>query len=380
MERDPSEKSALLIYAASETDANLYYISRFLAPDPFVYVRINGRNILVMSDLEVDRAKSQAKADEVISMSHLMNQARGRGVARPGMPDALDELFKPAEITRLEVPGNFPLAAADLLRRRGYEVLPKREPFFEQRTIKTAEEIEAITATQRATEEAVQGVVEMIRESEIKGDELWLKGKPLTSETLRKLLHITLMGMDCIARHSIIAGGEQACDPHRIGSGVLRPHQPIVLDIFPQSAATRYYADMSRTVVKGNPSEKVKKMYAAVREGQEIGFRMLKAGVDGKDVHDAILDYFEKEGFKTGEVNGRMQGFFHGTGHGVGIEIHEPPRVSSVSDTIKAGHVVTVEPGLYYPGHGGVRLEDMVVITETGCRNLTRFPKILELD
>ena len=371
---------ALLIIAASETDANLYYATRFLAPDPFIFLQVNGRKVLLMSDLEIDRAKSQATVDEVLLLGKLLKQAHQRGVASPTTADAVDEVLKPHRVTRLTVPAAFPVLLADELRRHGYEVAPKPEPFFESRMIKSESEIAALTATQRATEEGVAAIVTMIRESEIRGDELWLRHKPLTSEVLRKLLHVTLMGLDCIAQHSIIAGGEQACDPHQIGTGVLKPHWPIVLDVFPQSATTRYFADMTRTVVRGTPSPKVQNMYAAVREGQEIAFRMLKPGVNGQDVHNAILKSFDQQGFTTGEINGRMQGFFHGTGHGVGLEIHEPPRVSAGPDVMQAGMVVTVEPGLYYLGHGGIRLEDMVVITETGCRNLTTFPKALVLE
>jgi len=374
------EASALLIIAASETDANLYYATRFLAPDPFTFLQVDGRTLLLMSDLEVDRAKAQARADEVLPLSRLLRAARQRGVTGPGLSDALDEVLKPRQVTRLTVPSTFPLMMADDLRRRGYAVTPKRDPFFERRMVKTEEEIAAIAATQRATEEAVTCLINLIRESEIRGDDLWLRSKPLTSEVLRKFLHVTLLGLDCVAQHSIIAGGDQACDPHQIGTGVLKANSPIVLDIFPQSATTRYFADMTRTVVRGKASPQVTKMYAAVREGQEIAFRVLKAGVNGRDVHGAILRYFEQEGFSTGEIGGRMQGFFHGTGHGVGLEIHEPPRVSAASDVLQAGQVVTVEPGLYYLGHGGVRLEDMVVITETGCRNLTTFPTRLDLD
>lgn len=370
----------LLIIAASETDANLYYATRFLAPDSFIFLQAGGRKILLMSDLEIDRAKSQATVDEVLSLGKLLAAARRRGVAGPTTADALDEVLKLQGITRLTVPAAFPLMMADDLRRHGYEVVPKLEPFFEARLIKSEAEIAAITATQRATEEGVAAIVTMIRESEIRGDELWLRHKPLTSEVLRKLLHVTLLGLDCIAQHSIIAGGEQACDPHQVGAGVLKPHWPIVLDVFPQSATTRYFADMTRTVVRGTPSPKVRQMYAAVQEGQEIAFRMLKPGVNGQDVHQAILTSFEQQGFTTGEQGGRMEGFFHGTGHGVGLEIHEPPRVSGAPDLLKAGMVVTVEPGLYYLGHGGIRLEDMVVITDTGCRNLTTFPKSLVLE
>ncbi len=371
---------ATLIIAASEQDANLFYATKFWAPDPFIFAEIGGRTILVMSDLEIDRAKAQAKVDEVLSMTKLLEEARKRGAAQAGMTDAVDVLFQDRQVKTVRVPGSFPVALADRLRTKGYALEVGTEPFFPQRMIKSKEEVEAIRQTLRLTEEALKSAIDIIRGAEIKNGDLWLKGQPLTSELIRKFMHLSLMGSDCLGRETIVAGGTQACDPHCVGSGPLKAHWPIVLDVFPVSMKTRYFADITRTVVKGKPSERVKKMYAAVKQGQEIGFSMLKAGVDGKKVHQAILDSFEKEGFKTGEVNGRMQGFFHGTGHGLGLEIHEPPRVSSASDILKAGQVVTVEPGLYYLDAGGIRIEDDVLITETGCENLTTFPKVLELD
>ena len=192
-------------------------------------------------------------------------------------------------------------------------------------------------------------------------------------------MHLTMMERDCVAQHTIIACGVQAVDPHNEGSGPLKANEPIVMDVFPQHAKSRYFADITRTVVKGQASDKVKRMFTAVKEGQEIAFRMIKDGVDGSAVHKAILDSFEQQGFKTGEQNGRMQGFFHGTGHGLGLEIHEPPRISAKPDILKAGMVVTVEPGLYYLDAGGMRIEDTVVVTKDGCRVLTEAPKILEV-
>ena len=187
------------------------------------------------------------------------------------------------------------------------------------------------------------------------------------------------MERDCVAQHTIVAPGVQAVDPHNEGSGPLRANEPIVIDVFPQHASSRYFADLTRTVVKGRASDKVRRMFEAVKAGQEIACRMIKDGVDGSTVHKAILESFDTQGFKTGEQDGRMQGFFHGTGHGVGLEIHEPPRISPRPDTLKAGMVVTVEPGLYYLDAGGMRIEDMVVVTPDGCRILTQAPKVLEV-
>ena len=181
------------------------------------------------------------------------------------------------------------------------------------------------------------------------------------------------------SQHTIVAGGAHGVDPHNEGTGPLRANEPIVMDVFPQHAQTRYYADVSRTVVKGTASEKARRMFDAVLKGQDIAYRSIKDGADGGAIHKAITDYFDSLGFTTGERNGRMQGFFHGTGHGVGIEIHEPPRISARPDTLTTGMVVTVEPGLYYEDAGGIRIEDMVVVTRDGCRILSEAPKTLEV-
>ncbi len=374
-----NSSEAILIVAASEQDANLYYASGFWAPDPFIFTRINGRKILVMSDLEVDRARAESRVDEVLSMSKLQQQAKKNGAATAGTPEVLDLLFKEHGVKQAQVPASFPVALADRLRAMGYTLEIRKDPFFPERMVKSKEEVEAIREAIRLTEEAIKSAIDVIAQAEVRGEELWLRGRPLTSELIRKTLHLTLMGSDMLGRETIVAGGAQACDPHCIGSGPLRAHWPIVLDVFPVSMKTRYYADITRTVVKGKPSEKVKKMHRLVLEGQEIGFKMVKPGVDGKAVHQMILDHFDKNGFKTGEQDGRMQGFFHGTGHGLGLEIHEAPRVGGASDILQEGQVVTVEPGLYYLDAGGIRIEDDVLITATGCEILSTFPRVLEL-
>jgi len=371
---------AQLIIADSEKNANLYYVTRFLAPDPFIFVQLDGRKIVVMSDLEIDRARSQAKVNEVLSYTRLSQQAKRKLNTEPSLVDVVDELFKSRRVDSIEVPADFSVSYADGLRTRGFTVQPKPDPFYPQRMVKSEQEIELITQTLRATEEALESAIELIRNSEMKPDgSLWIGGKPLTAELVRKVLHMQLMERDCVGQHTIVACGIQAVDPHNEGEGVFYANQPIVMDVFPQHAKTRYFADLTRTVVKGKASEKIRRMFEAVREGQEIAFRMIKDSVDGSTVHRAILDHFNQLGFKTGEQDGRMQGFFHGTGHGVGLEIHEPPRINPRKDILKAGMVVTVEPGLYYVSAGGIRIEDMVVVTPDGCRILTQAPKVLEV-
>jgi Xaa-Pro aminopeptidase len=294
--------------------------------------------------------------------------------------DIVHTVLKEAGITRVLVPGNFPYSHASRLQELGYDIQTKREPFYERRVMKTAEEIRHIEAAQRATEQAVSAAHVVLRRATIKNNELWHDGEPLTSERVKKIINVALMECDCVAQHTIVAGGEQACDPHNEGSGPLPAHRSIIFDVFPRSAVSRYFADMSRTVIRGTATAELKRLYQTVKDAQEEAITKVKDGADGQKIHEGISARFEKAGYKTGVVNGRMQGYFHGTGHGVGLDIHEAPRISRTGSLLQEGHVVTVEPGLYYPGLGAVRIEDMVLVTKDGCRNLTNFPKTFELD
>ena len=179
--------------------------------------------------------------------------------------------------------------------------------------------------------------------------------------------------------HTICAPGDQAVDPHEEGHGPLRAHTPVVMDIFPRSETTGYFGDLTRTVVRGRASARLHEVYAIVHQANRIGHARIRPGIDGLRIHEEIQALFDRQGYRTGLRAGRMQGFFHGTGHGLGLQIHEPPSISKRSSILRAGHVVTVEPGLYYLGLGGVRIEDVAVVTKTGSRNLTRVPKVLEI-
>jgi len=223
--------------------------------------------------------------------------------------------------------------------------------------------------------------IQALKNSKIgKGGRLLYHSLPLTAEKLRAIIDIAIIQAGGMANHTIVACGKQACDPHELGSGVLRANQPIILDIFPRSQKTGYFGDITRTVVRGRASEGIRRLYHTVAQAQEVAFNKMQCDVPGADVHRAVQAVFELAGYKTGRKNGRMEGFFHGTGHGLGLEIHEAPRVNLNSkDILRAGHVVTVEPGLYYPNLGGVRLEDVAFITPKAPRNLTKFEKVLEV-
>ena len=371
---------ATLFIAASESDSNLYYATHFIAPDPFIYLEARGERLMIMSDLEVDRARHQATVDRVLSYSDLERRAQSLGVSEPGSVDIIHLVLQDAGIKHLLLPPTFPFLHASRLQELGYQLQSKREPFYEQRVVKTAKEVRHVEASQRATETAVAVAHDALRRATIRDNTFWLDGEIVTSERIKKLINVKLMECDCVAQHTIVAGGEQACDPHDEGSGPLPAHRSIIFDVFPRSATTRYFADMSRTVIRGTASPELTRLYQTVKDAQEEAITQIHDGADGAKIHKRICDRFEQSGYHTGVVNGRMQGYFHGTGHGVGLDIHEAPRISRTGSILHEGHIVTVEPGLYYPGLGAVRIEDMVLVTKDGCRNLTNYPKVFELD
>jgi Xaa-Pro aminopeptidase len=368
-----------VLYSASEHDADMLYATGFFAPDPFLCLIAGSRTILVMSDLEMDRAKRESKATHVWSWTEMAKKA-GAGVPPPRAEHVIAACLKRLGAKSALVPASFPLGLARKLETLKVRLQVAREPFWPEREIKSRDEVKKIEASLRAAEAGLLAGIEALRSTTI-GRDGWLRrnGLKFTSEDLRGVIDSTILKLGGIPVRTICAGGDQAVDPHEIGHGPLRAHSPIVMDIFPRSQATGYFGDLTRTVVRGKASGRLKEVYALVEEGVRLGHASIHDGADGRKIHEDILALFDSRGFKTGMQGGRMQGFFHGTGHGLGLEIHEAPSISRRGSILRAGHVVTVEPGLYYLGIGGVRIEDVALVTKTGSRNLTRVPKFLEL-
>lgn len=370
---------AILLYAASEGDANMLYATGFFVPDPFIFFQHKNRRHIVMSDLEIDRAKRQAQADRVLSLSLYQKKLRKLGKA-PAAIDIVDMIFRERGIRSAIVPANFPALLLDQLRAKGYSVQIKRDPFWPQRETKNNLEVKQITESLRIARLGLEAGIRMLKRTAAKRDGyLYLNGIRLTSEMLKTAVNTTIMAQGWLPSHTIISSGNQCVDPHNEGSGPVKANTSIIFDIFPRSQHNGYFGDLSRTVVRGRASDKLKEIYATVQAGQRIGYEQIRDGVNGKQVHQNILDMFAARGFRTGRINGRMQGFFHGTGHGLGLDIHEAPRIAPVDAILRTGHVVTVEPGLYYLGVGGVRLEDVVLVKPNGNRNLTDCPQFLEI-
>jgi Xaa-Pro aminopeptidase len=371
----------LLMVADTERDADMLYAAGLFVPDPFIFLRSCGRSYAVMSDLEIDRTRKQAPHLHILSLSRYQRKLRDGGVKRPGIPEVLVALLRERGIRRVAVPQSFSYGLAVALQRQRIRAVPRPGGFFPEREFKSAAEVKKISAALLMAELGMAEAMEVLRRARIgKGRRLLYHDVPLTSEKLRAVIDTAILRAGGLASHTIVAGGIQGCDPHEGGYGPLRAHETIILDIFPRSQTTGYFGDITRTVVRGRASEAIRKLYDTVFRGQKLAFQKMRAGVPTRQVHRAVQEFFEHEGYRTGRQDGRMQGFFHGTGHGLGLEIHEAPRVGPNSPgTLKPGHVVTVEPGLYYPGIGGVRLEDVALITRTRPRNLTRFEKLLEI-
>ena len=365
----------------SERDADMLYAVGMFIPDAFIYLRINGRCNIVMSDLEIDRARREAPHCRALSWTHYSNRLRKAGVRNITHAHVINAILRERGLRSIHVPEKFPVGLVRRLRDLGVRVGLMRGPCFPEREFKRADEVKKISAALMMAEVGLSEAHQALKNSKVgRNRRLLYHNVPLTSEKLRSIIDTAIIQSGGLAAHTIVAGGSQACDPHERGHGQLRANEPIVVDVFPRSQKTGYFGDITRTFVKGRAGEPLRKLYHTVALGQALAFKQLKAGARGVAVHDATQDFFTQQGYKTGRHNGRMEGFFHGTGHGLGMEIHESPRVAPNSrDVLRRGHVVTVEPGLYYPELGGVRLEDVALVTANGARNLTKFEKVLEV-
>lgn len=367
---------ARLVIADSEHDSNMFYAVGILIPDDFIYLEKDGKKIIYVSDLEFNRAKKEATVDGVVNLSRY-----GRGIDRNTFGSILNIVLKENKIKKILVPENFKIKYAEILTNNKIKIEVKPGIFFEARNEKNKKEIEYIAAVQRVNEKALEKAIGIIKKSKIRKDKkLEFRGKILTAEFIKKIIDMEFLENNCISEYNIVSCGKYSADPHEGGKGPLIANQPIVIDIFPRSRENRYFSDMTRTVIKGKASPEIKKIYEIVLAGQRLALDKIKAGVKGKDIHKLVQDYFINQGFATGKKKGKVQGFIHGTGHGVGLDIHESPSLSANSEAVlKVGNIVTVEPGLYYPGIGGVRIEDIVAVNKNGCKNLTKFSKVLEI-
>jgi Xaa-Pro aminopeptidase len=364
-----------LLYADTERSADALYFGQVAMHDPFVAFGLKGKKIAVVSALEFGRVRRTSGFDRVLRLEPYLERARARWPRRkPGPAEVIALAARDHGLRRFTVPEDFPAGLHHRLRRLGLDLVIAEGALFPAREIKTPAEIAALREGNRCSALGFATAEKILRASKVIGRRLVHRGATLTSERLRFAIEVACLEAGAHAAHTIVAGGDQACDPHERGSGPLRPHELIILDIFPRIAATGYHGDMTRTFLKGRATDAQSALVAAVRAAQLDALGRIRAGVNGRDVHRGVEAVFQARGFKTKRTARGSVGFFHGTGHGLGLAIHELPRLSGTVDyTLPGGSVVTVEPGLYYPGLGGCRIEDVVQVTAAAPKLLSRY-------
>jgi Xaa-Pro aminopeptidase len=369
----------VLLVGESTTNQNLFYKTRFLAGDPILYVESADSSTLVVPGMEVGRAKKDSLVADVRSLNDLgyVELYRQLGDSRSALAHVALKVLAEYGARTVCVEPTLPVQFADTLRAEETELLIDGRMIVNERRRKSGAEIAAIEAAQGATERALARAIAIIEGSEEHAGVLHFNGIPLTSERIRAEIEIDLLRENLVSEDDpIVAGGPAAADPHAHGEGALRWGEAIVMDIFPRSRSNRYFADITRTVVKGEPSGEIRAMYDAVMEAHAEALTRVRAGANGANVHRAVLDVFQSAGYDGRSDRPSMP---HGTGHGLGLDIHEAPRVGEIDVELLEDEVITIEPGLYHPDIGGVRVEDTIVVTRDGYRNLTTMSKRFEL-
>lgn len=358
--------------ACNNGNNDVHYLTQFSAPDPFwLLVLPDGHKVAILNALETERARAQSVINEIIGLETVIAQLSTKTdlTANTGL-----WLLKKFKLKKIQIAHNFSAKLYHDLLACGIKIEFCASQQLPARQIKSGKEAQYIREANTTAAAGFAAAEAALRQTTIRGKQLYFKNKKFTSEQLLQIIENTCWNAGGVAMGTIAAGGIQACDPHHHGSGPLRAHELIVIDIFPKSRTSGYYGDMSRTFLKGTPSDAQAKLVKTVKEAQKLAVKNLRANVRGSEIHGKVVDYFNAKGYKTERKNDRWVGFFHGTGHGVGLDLHEAPRVSKSDNLLPENCVVTIEPGLYYPDIGGVRIEDVFYVQDKGAEALSSYP------
>jgi Xaa-Pro aminopeptidase len=381
---------ALLLYSESFKNSNMFYLTKFLAPDPFIFLKkVDKDPVIVVNQMEYPRAQKQSIVEDVRSYFDYKYIEVVKTAKEPHL-GTMKFIAKVAKKelgidTKICVPHDFPTMATDVLREENLIIKPMFNVVEKARETKDTNEIDEIKAVQEVAEEVTAETIDLISNADVDANgTLIAEKRPLTVSRVKSFFGHKFLDHGCVMEEDIIvACGPKGSDPHYFGDpqDVLKANQPIILDIVPRSIQKRYWTDMTRTIVKGKASDEVRKMFNAVQEAKNASMDAIQAGVLGSDVYDVCCDVLEKAGYETTRGGKQIvKGLTHSLGHGVGLDIHEGPRMSELYKfPLKEHNIVTVEPGLYDPDVGGLRIEDIVEVTKAGCSNLTKMEIRLEV-
>ncbi len=362
-------------------NAGLYRRIRFLVGDPVALLEMSpSESILILRDIEMQRAKQSARVTQVACPRDYAPEGGLSGDRETATAQATAECLRRHGAHQVTVDRSLPMIFAEMVRRAGIEVVCDTEWGILERRQKDEQEIAWIQKAQSITEEVMELACRMVARADVGNDgELLVQGSPLTSERLMRQIDLWLLERGYSNPGSIVAGGTVGADCHDHGHGALRTGEPVIVDIYPRDKQTLYNGDCTRTVVHGTIPPRVAQMHAAVVAAKAAATRAVRAGVTGEEDHLATIRSIESSGFQMGLPTDSSPKSFtsmtHGTGHGLGLEVHEPPLLDRGGPALLVGDVITIEPGLYSPEVGGVRVEDMVVVTKDGCINLNKLPE-----
>lgn len=370
---------AKIILADTESNRDLFYATRIPLHDPHLFVDIDGETFVFGNPLEAGRLKKAKLIDHVLDPNEYLEMGQGhmRRARKYRTQNSgaliLHALLKAHGVKRVLIPKLFNVPIAKGLEDLQYTVAEDAN-MYPERQVKTAAEVKHIQDAVERTEEAIWIAYEILSNSIIQKDRTLVHlGNVVTAEMLKGAMGAYLIKFGYLAKDTIVAPGIQACDPHEQGHGPIRANELIVIDIFPGSMEHGYYADISRTFLKGKPSERQAAMYAAVLDAQLKAEAIFRPGVAIRSAYERAMEVLTEAGFETEhDIKKGPYGFFHGLSHGLGLAVHDP---ISQTEPLVAGNVISNEPGLYYPDDGGVRLEDDILITSGGSKNLCSFPK-----
>lgn len=378
-----ANKTATLMAGIPQTNAALYRALRFSVGDPCSLITLNGEkptSLFILRDIEMERAAKSARADKIHCPADFEPAGGLSGDRETATAQATAECLKQHGIQQVVADRSLPFIFADVIRKQGIEITCDLDMGVIDRRAKDEQEIQWLQEAQATTEGVMEMACRMIGGATAGADGvLQHEGSPLTSERVRTAIDVWLLERGYTNVPSIVAQGPQGSDCHHIGFGPIKTGEPVIVDIFPQCRATRYNGDCTRTVVHGNVSEQLQKMHAAVVAAKKAGESTVKAGVTGEDVHKAVIEQIKAHGFDVGipedDAPDEYCAMVHGTGHGIGLEVHEPPLLDFKGPELVVGDVLTIEPGLYSKAIGGIRVEDMVVTSADGCTNLNKLPQ-----
>jgi Xaa-Pro aminopeptidase len=370
----------VLIYGDTIRAPELRHEVPVAIPDAFLYAEKGGRRAVILHSLEIPRVREDAPELEIVPLESLgADELFAQG--KPGWEIELEIALRACRelgIEQATVPATFPVGHADHLRANGIEVVVDRDLFDNRRRSKSETELAGIRRAQRASEAALDAARDLLRRASPNGAGLEADGEPLTSERLKRVIEDVFADHEVEGSDLIVSHGPQTAVGHDSGSGQIAPNEPIVFDLFPRDKATGCYTDMTRTYVVGEPTDEVKEWYRLVKDALDSSTAGVKPGVNGRLLFEQVCEKFHSAGYKTqlhkepGEV--LEDGFFHSLGHGVGLEVHELPSMGRTGQELVPGDVITIEPGLYRSGYGGVRLEDLVLVTKDGYEVITDYP------